>query len=188
MRSCTWIRRFPSTLSSQCPRSRRHHAVLVRLSMSRRRLSSWWKRQLSCRSSLSSTSLTFFKVSSQNRDLLVLSRRSQTLQFQMSVGTGFFCTFPPSKKSPASAAHPSPRVHASVSLSTPAPQLRLWDWVMVLTDDGPYYWDRRAGETRWKMATCQAGGCGPMAAMSVLWTRRYSRRLATCDVVVGTSL
>ena len=35
------------------------------------------------------------------------------------------------------------------------------------------------------MAGCQAGGCGPMAAMSVLGTRRFSRRLTTCDVVVG---
>ena len=33
-------------------------------------------------------------------------------------------------------------MYASVSSSTPAPQLRLNVWVMVLTSDGPYFWDR----------------------------------------------
>ena len=47
VRSCTLIRRFPSTLSSKCPRSRAHPAFLVRLSVTRRRRNSWWKRQLS---------------------------------------------------------------------------------------------------------------------------------------------
>ena len=40
---------------------------------------------------------------------------------------------------------------ASVSSSTPALELRLFDWVMVLTGEGLYYWNRRTGETRWKM-------------------------------------
>ena len=39
------------------------------------------------------------------------------------------------------------------SSSTPAPQVcaRLWEWVMVLTDQEPYCWDRVTGETRWRM-------------------------------------
>ena len=28
---------------------------------------------------------------------------------------------------------------------------RLWAWVMVISEQGPYYWDRRTGETRWYM-------------------------------------
>ena len=40
-------------------------------------------------------------------------------------GVGSFRIFPQNKKSAASATHPSQRVHASVSSSTPAPQLRL---------------------------------------------------------------
>ena len=65
-------------------------------------------------------------------------------------GEVFFRTFPQHKKSAAFAPSPSPRVHASVSSSTPAPQrrIRLNAWVMILTDQGPYYWDCRTGETR----------------------------------------
>ena len=71
-------------------------------------------------------------------------------------GVGVFELFPKIKKSAASATPsslllPSPRVHASVSSSTPAPLLRLDAWVMVLTGGGPYFWNRRTGETRWKM-------------------------------------
>ena len=72
-------------------------------------------------------------------------------------GVGAFRTLPNQKKVRTSAAYPSPRVHASVSSSTPAPQLRLFDWVMILTCGGPFYWDRRTGETRWKMED----GCLP---------------------------
>ena len=65
----------------------------------------------------------------------------------------FFALFPNIKKSAASASSPSQRVPASVSPSTPAPQhrVRLWEWVMTLTDRGPYFWDRSTGETRWTM-------------------------------------
>ena len=67
-------------------------------------------------------------------------------------GQGVFRTFPQSQKSAAFAAHPSPRVHASVSSSTPASQLRrLFDWVLVNAGEGPYYWNRRTGETCWEM-------------------------------------
>ena len=58
-------------------------------------------------------------------------------------GEGVFRTFPHSKKSAASAAHPSPRVHASVCSSTRASQLRPFDWVMVNAGEGPYNWNRR---------------------------------------------
>ena len=93
MRSCTWIRRFPSTLSSKCPRSRAHPVFLVRLSVSRRRRNSWWKRQLSCLSwRLLSSPLTFqfalgmvlvdvFKVFSLARVPPRLWSRSPTFQF-----------------------------------------------------------------------------------------------------------
>ena len=67
-------------------------------------------------------------------------------------GEGVFRTFPQLKKSAKLGPHSSPRVHASVSSSTPAPQhTRLTAWVMILTDQGPHYWDRRTGETRWQM-------------------------------------
>ena len=63
-------------------------------------------------------------------------------------GEGVFRTFPQLKKSAKLGPHSSPRVHASVSSSTPAPQhTRLTAWVMIHTDQGPYYWDRRTGET-----------------------------------------
>ena len=69
------------------------------------------------------------------------------------LGEGVFRTFPQIKKSAKLGPHSSRRVHASVSSSTSAPhhRTRLWEWVMVLTDQGPYYWDRRTGETRWTM-------------------------------------
>ena len=68
-------------------------------------------------------------------------------------GEGVFRTFPQIKKSAKLGPHSSLRVHPSVSSSTPAPQhrTRLTAWVMILTDQGPYYWDRRTGETRWTM-------------------------------------
>ena len=65
----------------------------------------------------------------------------------------FFRTFPQNKESAKLGLHSSPRVHASVSSSTPAPQFcpRLFNWVMILTDQGPYFLNRRTGETRWQM-------------------------------------
>ena len=52
-----------------------------------------------------------------------------------------------------SASSPSPRVPASVSSSTLAPQrrVRLWEWVMILTDQRPCYWNRDTEETRWQL-------------------------------------
>ena len=47
--------------------------------------------------------------------------------------------------------HSSQRVPASVSPSTPAPQVRLADWVMVLSGERLYFWNRRTGESRWMM-------------------------------------
>ena len=89
----------PSRLSP-CPRSHGHPAFLVRFSVSRRRWTSWWKPQLSCFSSVSSSKpLTFglakkvvletdvFQVFSQHRVLLRLPSRSLTSQFL----AGFFC-------------------------------------------------------------------------------------------------
>ena len=75
------------------------------------------------------------------------------MKTQVSLVKVFFRTFLQNKKSAASASSPSPRVHASVSSSTPATQLRtrLWEWVMILTSEEPYHWDRRTGETRWQM-------------------------------------
>ena len=92
-------------------------------------------------------------------------------------GEGVFRTFPQNEKSAASAPSPSPRVHTSVSSSTPAPQLRLYDWVVAFTGEGPLLLGPpHGGETRWQMkkATC------PFS--------RFSRRLTACDVVVGASL
>ena len=68
-------------------------------------------------------------------------------------GEGVFRTFPQIKKSAKGTPHSSARVPRDVSSSTPAPQhrTRLTAWVMILTDQGPYYWDRRTGETRWTM-------------------------------------
>ena len=68
-------------------------------------------------------------------------------------GEGVFRTFPQIKKSAQLGPHSSARVPRDVSSSTPAPhhRTRLWDWVMITTDQGPYYWDRRTGETRWTM-------------------------------------
>ena len=68
-------------------------------------------------------------------------------------GEGVFRTFPQIKKSAKVTPHSSARVPRDVSSSTPAPhhRTRLWEWVMIITDQGPYYWDRRTGETRWTM-------------------------------------
>ena len=82
-------------------------------------------------------------------------------------------------------------MHASVSSSTPAPHhTRLTAWVMVLTDQGLIIGtaarERHAG--KWRTGTGLPGGCGLMAATSVLGMVRSSRRLTACDVVVGMSL
>ena len=68
-------------------------------------------------------------------------------------GGGVFRTFPHNNKSWKLGPHSSPRVPASVSSSTRAPQhrVRLWEWVMLLTDQGPFYWNRDTGESRWKL-------------------------------------
>ena len=47
--------------------------------------------------------------------------------------------------------HSSQRVPASVSPSTPAPQVRLAAWVMVLSGERLYFWNRCTGESRWTM-------------------------------------
>ena len=62
---------------------------------------------------------------------------------------GFFALFPKIKKSAMLGPHSSPRVPASVSSSTPAPQhrVRLQEWVMILTDQEPYHWNRDTGES-----------------------------------------
>ena len=64
---------------------------------------------------------------------------------------GVFRTFPRHKKSPKAPASLGPRVHGSVSSSTPAVQVRLWEWVMVLSGERPYFWNRSTGETCWEM-------------------------------------
>ena len=66
-------------------------------------------------------------------------------------GKGVFRTFPQNKKSAKMGSHSSQRVPASVSPSTPAPQVRLADWVMVLSGERLYFWNRRTGESRWMM-------------------------------------
>ena len=94
------------------------------------------------------------KIFSQDRvHPLLLTIQLVILKLWMSLGKWFFCTFPKIKKSANLGPHSSRRVHAGVSSSTPAPhhRTRLWEWVMILTDQGPYYWDRRTGETRWTM-------------------------------------
>ena len=105
-------------------------------------------------------------------------------------GEGFFRTFPQYKKSAASASSPSPRVPASVSSSTPAPQnrVRLWEWVMILTDPGLTIGietrGRHAG--RWRTDTRLLGGCGLMAAM---WrSSRFSPRTRfSCIILISLS-
>ena len=69
------------------------------------------------------------------------------------LGEGVFRTFPQIKKSAKGTPHSSARVPRDVSSSTPAPhhRTRLNAWVMIITDQEPYYWDRRTGETRWTM-------------------------------------
>ena len=103
--SCTWIRRFPSTRSSKCPRSRAHPAFLARFSVSRRKRNSWWKRQLSCLSwRLLSSPLTFqfalvvvlvdvFKVFSLARVPPRLWSRSLTFQFLILLSMEVFKVF-----------------------------------------------------------------------------------------------
>ena len=68
-------------------------------------------------------------------------------------GKGVFRTFPQNKKSAKMGSHSSQRVPASVSPSTPAPhhRTRLIDWVMVLSGERLYFWNRCTGETRWTM-------------------------------------
>ena len=63
---------------------------------------------------------------------------------------GVFRTFP-RHKSPKAPSSLSPGVHASVSLSTRTLQVRLWEWVMVLSGERPYFWNRYTGETCWEM-------------------------------------
>ena len=83
------------------------------------------------------------------------------------LGEGSFRTFSKIKKSAKLGPRSSPRVPASVSPSTPAPQhrIRLLEWVMILTDQGLCFWNQDTGRHagRWRMATCLAGGCGLMA-------------------------
>ena len=68
-------------------------------------------------------------------------------------GEAVFRTFHQNKKSAKLGPRSSPRVHASVSSPTSALQhrTRLFNWVMILTDQGAYYWDRDTEETRWRM-------------------------------------
>ena len=75
------------------------------------------------------------------------------LKSRMSLGKAFFALFPKSQKSAASASFPCPRVPASVSPSTPAPQhpVRLKQWVMILNEHGLYFWNMDTGEKRWEM-------------------------------------
>ena len=60
---------------------------------------------------------------------------------------GVFRTFPRRKKSPMAPSSLSPGVHASVSSSTRAPQVRLLAWVMVISGKRLYFWNRFTGET-----------------------------------------
>ena len=60
---------------------------------------------------------------------------------------GVFRTSPRRKKSPKASSSLSPGVHASVSSSTRAPQVRLWAWVMVLSGGRLCFWNRFTGET-----------------------------------------
>ena len=62
-----------------------------------------------------------------------------------------FRTFSPEEKSAKMGSHSSQRVPASVSPSTPAPQVRLAAWVMVLSGERLYFWNRCTGESRWMM-------------------------------------
>ena len=60
---------------------------------------------------------------------------------------GVFRTFPRRKKSPMVPSSLSPGVHASVSSSMRALQVRLWAWVMVVSGERLYFWNRFTGET-----------------------------------------
>ena len=83
-------------------------------------------------------------------------------------GVGFFRTFPQSKKSAASAASTSQRVHASVSSSTPAAQLEVApvpdtiEWVQL--SDGntgkTYFWNRRTRVSSWLVPEGHEGRLG----------------------------
>ena len=62
-----------------------------------------------------------------------------------------FRTFPRRKKSPMVPSSLSPGVHASVSSSTRAPQVRLWAWVMVVSGERLHFLNRFTGEMRWEL-------------------------------------
>ena len=64
------------------------------------------------------------------QDFLPGQSSSSSSHLRMSLGKGFFRTFPQIKKSAKLGPRSSRRVHASVSSSTPAPhhRTRLWEW------------------------------------------------------------
>ena len=64
---------------------------------------------------------------------------------------GVFRTFPRRKKSPMVPSSLSPGVHASVSSSTQAPQVRLWAWVMVVSGERLHFLNRFTGEMRFEL-------------------------------------
>ena len=84
-------------------------------------------------------------------------------------GQGFFRTFHQNQKVRSRVRTRVRGLPASVSPSTPAPQhrVRLLQWVMILSDQWPFFWNKDTGEKR--RATNLAGG-GEMATMSTLAT------------------
>ena len=94
-----------------------------------------------------------FKIFSQDKvHPLLLTIQLVFLKLWMSLGKGFFAHFPKLKKCETGPALESESARQCQS-STSAPQhrTRLWEWVMILTDQGPWNWDRDTGETRWTM-------------------------------------
>ena len=90
-------------------------------------------------------------------------------------GEGFFRTFPQISKCGLRTLL-SPRVAASVSPSTPAPQhrVRLLQWVMIMTDQGPYFWNKDTGET-----TLEDGGGQQTSLVVAGWPPRRPWRQLT---------
>ena len=67
-------------------------------------------------------------------------------------GEGVFRTVPRGKKSPKSAASPSPRVPARSSSRTPEAYGRHHSWVLVMPADAQFHdWNRDTGMTSWTM-------------------------------------
>ena len=131
----------------------------------------------------------------RRRSLILLSPRARVhflLTFQLVFMKTwmsllyFFALFPNFRKSAASAAPPESEgarqchlIHAGSSAASLGLGHGPCKWRALLL--GPPHGGDTLEDVM--MVTCPAIGSGPMAAMSVLGTRRFSRRLTTCDVV-----